>query len=81
MVSRVASLALAFLCLRAFSIEQQEAEEDGSYVVTVDAAGETHGAFAVSEPKSMSLNAILPHWPEAADARSLSCWSTDASFN
>lgn len=67
MVSRVASLALAFLCLRAFSIEQ-EAEEDGSYVVTVDAAGEAHGAFAVSEPKSMSLNAILPHWPEAADA-------------
>ena len=70
MVSRAASLALAFLCLRAFSIEQDAEALDGSYVVTVDAAGEAHGAFAVSEPKSMSLNAILPHWPE--DAGSLS---------
>ncbi|CAE7397686.1 PGA [Symbiodinium natans] len=61
------ALALLCLCSRACA-------EEGDYIVAVDAAGEvqsthsTHGAtgYGSSKAEPMSLNAILPHWPEAA---------------
>ena len=60
------ALALLCLCSRACA-------EEGDYIVAVDAAGEvqsthsTHGAtgYGSSKAEPMSLNAILPHWPEA----------------
>ncbi|CAE7720217.1 unnamed protein product, partial [Symbiodinium pilosum] len=49
----------------AFALENGENSVDTSYAVAVDATGEIiSGVSSQAEP--MSLNAILPHWPEAA---------------
>ena len=48
----------------AFALENGENSVDTSYAVAVDATGEIiSGVSSQAEP--MSLNAILPHWPEA----------------